>query len=526
MFYDLNAFESFTSNIYFGGRRTFSNDTTDIEYNNTDGFNDSYQYESYSESNKDSKWIEWNTDYTKKFENHEDRELSLALQVSGEFQNDSMYVKGVESSNDTWVHNFNKINGNELTFQVDYTHPFGNTESKNQSTLQKRKKDFTMPGSRKGKRKGSNSDISSNKIETGFKIINRDREFQYHTESSDNLYIFPGEIFNYNQLVAGSYLSTQLQLPAKIGLVFGGHYEVTKIEGDWENGEQETFDNSYSNFLPNFILSRKFNERSSIKLSFNKRIRRPSSSYINPNINRTDNKNIIIGNPELKPSVTDQIELGYNSFGIIQSSFYIYGKRSTDMIEENIRIQGDTSITNYLNIGESSRYGFNYYGGIMLRKINIRGGFNISSYNAKARINNEDLEIKGVIRSNYNFGGTIDLGKGIKFETWAFFRSPTQTLQGSSTSFSMMSFGIKKDFKNKRGSLGIRIIEPFLKDGYKSFITDLESPSFTQYSESKVMFRSVGISFKYTFGKLNFKSRSTNSKIKNDDLQKMESQTE
>ena len=64
------------------------------------------------------------------------------------------------------------------------------------------------------------------------------------------------------------------------------------------------------------------------------------------------------------------------------------------------------------------------------------------------------------------------------------------------------------------------------KDGYKSFITDLESPSFTQYSESKVLFRSVGISFKYTFGKLNFKSRSTNSKIKNDDLQKMESQTE
>ena len=116
-------------------------------------------------------------------------------------------------------------------------------------------------------------------------------------------------------------MSTQLQLPAKIGLVLGGRYEVTKIDGNWENGQQEKFNNSYSNFLPNFILSRKFNERSSIKLSFNKRIRRPSSSYINPNINRTDNKNIIIGNPELKPSVTDQIELGYNSFGIIQSSF-------------------------------------------------------------------------------------------------------------------------------------------------------------------------------------------------------------
>jgi len=79
-----------------------------------------------------------------------------------------------------------------------------------------------------------------------------------------------------------------------------------------------------------------------------------------------------------------------------------------------------------------------------------------------------------------------------------------------------MSFGVKKEFKNKRGSLGIRIIEPF-KDK-KIFLTDITGENFTQRSERIITFRSIGISFKYTFGKLNFKSSSKQSNIKNNDI--------
>jgi hypothetical protein len=88
----------------------------------------------------------------------------------------------------------------------------------------------------------------------------------------------------------------------------------------------------------------------------------------------------------------------------------------------------------------------------------------------------------------------------------------------------MMSFGVKKDFKNKRGSLGIRVIEPFLKDGYKIFSTDIDGENFTQNSESKILFSSIGISFKYTFGKLNFKDPSKRSNIRNDDVQEDDGQ--
>lgn len=260
-----------------------------------------------------------------------------------------------------------------------------------------------------------------------------------------------------------------------------------------------------------------------LKLSFSSRISRPSSQYINTNTSRENNKNIRIGNPDLIPSTSQQIEIGYNSFGRkYQGSYYIYYKESKNLIESFTTLRNDTSTTTYENIGESSRYGFNYYGSIKIDKLTFRGGFNVSLYEASdTRFSADGNE---ALLFNYNFGATLNLGNNWKAESWGFFRSRSQTLQGSSTSFSMMSFGVKKDFKNKRGSLGIRVIEPFLKDGYKIFSTDIEGANFTQNSESKVLFRSIGVSFKYTFGKLNFKDPTKRSNIRNNDLQEEQGQ--
>jgi len=80
-----------------------------------------------------------------------------------------------------------------------------------------------------------------------------------------------------------------------------------------------------------------------------------------------------------------------------------------------------------------------------------------------------------------------------------------------------MSFGIKKGFKNKRGSIGLRIIEPFNKE--KEFTTDLEGDYFSQSSVRTIPFRSVGISFKYSIGKLNFKDPKSKTNIDNNDIQ-------
>ena len=477
LYYDINAYNSISSNFTFSGRNTPSENSTDYDYI---GSNTTYNYNSTVKSKRDLKRMEWTTDYTKTFD-EEDKEFSISLQIGARFNDEDTEIS--EQDNSIQLKNINDEKNIEETFQIDYTHP-----------------------------------INTHKIEVGGKIINRDQEMQYTTTSDNQFYTLATEVFNYNQIVTATYLSTQWELPNDFGLMGGVRYELTQINGDWKNRSQTPFDTVYHNILPSFTFSKTLALGKDIKLSYNNRISRPSSKYINTNTNRADNKNITIGNPNLIPSTTQQVELGYNSFGKkYQGSYYVYYKQSRNLIESFVRIEGDTSITTYENIGESNRYGLNYYGSIKFDKLTFRGGFNLSLYEAS----DKTLASEGNSATlyNYNFGATFDLGKNWKAEAFGFYRSRRQTLQGSSTSFSMMSFGVKKDFKNKRGSLGIRLIEPFLKDGYKVFSTDISGENFKQNSESKIRFTSIGVSFKYTFGKLNFKDPSKRSNIKNDDVQ-------
>jgi ferric enterobactin receptor len=213
--------------------------------------------------------------------------------------------------------------------------------------------------------------------------------------------------------------------------------------------------------------------------------------------------------------------MGYNKFGKkYQGSYSVYAKHTIDIIESYARIVDGITTNIFENIGLSTTYGFSYFGSLRFDKLNIRSGFNLYQYTGSGDIDGKKVSLTSNLLYSYNFGGNYDLGKKWKIEGWGFFRSPSQSIQGTSTSFSMMSFGIKKDFKNKRGSLGMHIVEPFNK--YKVFTTDVSGEEFTLHSERNLTFRSIGISFKYTFGKLNFKSSSKQSNIKNDDVKEGE----
>ena len=200
------------------------------------------------------------------------------------------------------------------------------------------------------------------------------------------------------------------------------------------NNSYDSFENNYNNLLPNLTLSKSFGVGKSIKLSYNNRISRPSSRYVNPNTEYKDNKNLTIGNPDLTPSNTSQIELGYNSFGRkYQGSYYVFLKNSTDLIESILSVRNDTTFTEYQNIGNVFYYGFNYYGSLRFEKLTLRGGLNLYSYNA------EDENFARVSRTaflyNYNFGVSIKIINNWKLEGNGWMRSPSQTLQGSSTNF-------------------------------------------------------------------------------------------
>ena len=466
MYYDINAYNSIMSDIRFGSRSSINDNNTNTNDNDIIDKN-------FLETSRKSKNIEWSTDYTKTFANDDDREFNISLQIGGDLGDDNINnskEKAIQYST------FNDEKEIEFTLQTDYNHPF----------------------------------MEDNKLEIGAKLINRDREVVSTTTSEYTLYYSPQYIFNYRQQVLSSYISSDWLFNNDIGLKTGIRYEYTIINGDFEGNE-------YGNILPNITISKNFSKTKSLKVSYNNRILRPGIQNINPNILRNNNYSTTEGNPNLTPANSKQIEMGYNQFGRkYQGSYNLYIKNTSEIIESYSSIRNGITTNKYENIGSSTNYGINYFGSLRFDKFNIRTGFNLYQYKGSGIIDNQEISLTSSLLYSYNFGGSYNISDYWKAECWGFFRSPNQTIQGSSTSFSMMSFGVKKEFKNKRGSLGIRIIEPF-KDK-KVFLTDINGVNFTQTSERIITFRSIGLSFKYTFGKLNFKSSGKKSSINNDDV--------
>src|SRR3546814_7409029 len=136
----------------------------------------------------------------------------------------------------------------ETTFQIDYVHPF--------------KKEGTV-------------------LEAGAKSILRDINSDYRFSILD-----PGSgdyipdpsrsnIFDYRQDVYAAYTTFAFKIGEKYGLKLGARWEQTLIDGDFAS-TGTSFSNSYGNLVPSVTLSRELKTGQTVKVSYSRRIQRPS----------------------------------------------------------------------------------------------------------------------------------------------------------------------------------------------------------------------------------------------------------
>ena len=517
LYYDINSFNSITANFNLGGSKKTNDGCEEVINTFYDVFPDIYIYNQYLLSdtsiNNDTEY-EYTVNYIKSFQEEEGRELVVSFQYGRHVHDDKkdLYQNFImtPSDNINFIKNKHLGKGHEITGQIDYVHPFGD----------------------------------DNKLELGVKHIDRRTKMNYSTDfpfSSGSLFGLEYELFSdilqYNQQVSAIYVSTQLTLPNDFGVLLGARFEHTSITSAYLDDSEQldniliepqssynmTIDKFYSNLVPSVTFSKKLNMFQTLKISYANRIQRPDVHKVNSNIEVVDFNSIDRGNPALSPSESHQIELGYTSFKPgLMTSFFAYYKKQIDIVESYTFLidDGNSYETNYANTGDNQSVGFNFFGSTTIRKVlTLRGGLDIYSYNMSTNFNSVDLARKS-LNYKYNFSANIKLGKGYKLESRAFFRSPRQTIQGERPSFSMMSFGFKKEFSNKRGSIGLGVIEPFKK--YKSFNTSIEGESangttFENSRDYQILFRSINLKFKYNFGKIDFNPIKKKAILENND---------
>lgn len=493
-FYDFNAYHGLSTSFRLRGFNSKSDGTTSTTIDdNINNINQEFRRRTDNESFRNG--FELSLDYIIKFPEQKERELSFSYKIDGNNDDQELVLLQEDLVGNDLNLFINELNNNdginrENTFQADYVHPVG----------------------------------KKMKVETGFKGVLR------HVESGfrvDTLNLGTGnydidanrtDLLDYDQDVLAGYVSGNTKLGKKMGLIAGIRYERTDIQGDLEVQEGQDFRNDYDNWLPSIIFSYQLSKTSTAKASYNRRIQRPSLQFINPYQQINNSRNISQGNPELDPELTDNYEISYSTFAKGSSiNASVYYRHTTDVIESFTEINEDNiSVSTFFNVGERNSVGLNLFTSTTLFKTwTVRGGVDVFTYDASGVVNGVAVSNNAVLW-NGNLNSNIKLKKGWIIDMFGFYRARRQTLQGFNPSFSIFSMGIKKPIWDDKGSIGIRIVEPFFEN--KVFASEIEGTNFTQFSEREIPFRSFGINFSYKFGKVDFKGRPRRSKISNDDL--------
>ena len=425
--------------------------------------------------------VDANIDFTHTFKKPQE-ELTVSAQYSrNDRTNDfTNRIYGLNGAADTYISNMNPSYNQESTVQVDYQNPLSKMQM----------------------------------IEVGGKGIFRQVNSQF-TQIGNN-----GSL-DYNQNIAASYLSYTLTTKKKYSLKVGGRYEYTTISATntKENTSTDVNIPSYGVFVPSVNISKSLKGGTTLKLAYNRRIQRPSLQFLNPNTNSSNPLSITVGNPNLAPEYTNNYEFTANTF--FKSVFLttaLFARNTTGSIQSVRTLNGNVITTTYDNIGSEDAYGTNIFGNINVsNKFQLGGGTDLyytflKSNSASTPAQNEGWVVSYRLFSSYN------LTKGWGLQAFAFYRGNQVQLQGNQGGFGIYSLSVKKDFLNKKGSIGLGAENFFSVNGFK-INNNIESPTISQQSTTTLKNLNFKINFSYRIGKMTFTDTKKKKKsISNDDM--------
>ncbi len=434
--------------------------------------------------------IDYSLDYKKTFKK-EGQELDILYSASNskntsDFFQQQDYLTGRYPSSGSMSNNPGK--DRQTNISIDYTHPF--TEK------------FTLETGAKGVFETINNTVATDTLAGADFIPNANQTYG----------------FNYSRQIYAYYLSAQFSvfkdfIEGKAGL----RDEYTTSSADFAG----THLPSYNTLAPSLVLSHKIDKTQTIKLSYTYRIQRPDYGDLNPFYNISDPHNISTGNPNLKPEIGHNYELGYNKSYEGGANFYVgaFYRHNTDDIQAytthfDVLNIGGTQYSNVFlnqrdNIGSETTTGINLFGSVpVTSKFNLRSnmffGDRITTNPGNPTVSGFTYRIN--LNASYNFAHDLTA------EVFGNYNASQRTIQGTRPAFAFYNLALRKQFDNKKASIGLTASNPF--NQYVNQRSVVMGSTFYQTNLRQVQFQSFGISLSYKFGKLEFKK---DEKEKDDD---------
>lgn len=303
----------------------------------------------------------------------------------------------------------------------------------------------------------------------------------------------------------------------KFNFLLGLRLEHTNIEID-----QQTISDfqsrDFTNLFPTVNINYELNEKETISFGYNRRIRRPRGFFLNPFPSRTSATTFFQGNPNLNPSLSNGIDIGY--LNRISKSFTLNGsiffRRTEDTFQFVFLETGQVAIVNGNEVAVLSRTPIN-----LSRNDRIGAEATLTySPNKKWRINanvnvfNSETvgEFEGIDFGASNFTWTARLNNkytlpwSIDWQTRINYRGPSVNAQSENEGIFSADLAFSKDLFKEKASIAFNIRDVFNSRIRRSTV------NFPFPGESEFQFRerTFNLSFTYRFNQKKKRQRQGN----------------
>jgi iron complex outermembrane recepter protein len=356
-------------------------------------------------------------------------------------------------------------------------------------TVKSVKADYVHPFSQKYKLEGGfkTSLVTSGNDVKFYNVINEQRALD---SSRSNHFI-------YRENINAGYASFAAEL-SRWDLQCGLRAEHTQTKGE-QKATGETFSRNYLSFFPNVVVNKKFAGDNSLSLSYARRIERPSYRQLNPFKIFVDSYTYVVGDPALRPVMTNVYELNHTFKGkYITTLSYTNAKQSIT----DIFVQDDLSKISYqvpANIRDFEQYNLGIYIPVKIKKI-LNSTLSASVYRNIYASPLQGADLQQSFNSwDMNLNNVITLGnKGWSAELNGFYQSKMVWGLFYIKSLAQITAGIQKVSNDKNSTFKFSVSDIF-RTNHIAVIVQYQNQDFV--TERNWDSRVATLSYTYRFGK-------------------------
>jgi len=301
--------------------------------------------------------------------------------------------------------------------------------------------------------------------------------------------------FEYDETVHAGYAVLN-QGVGKVDLQAGLRAEYTSREFFLAN-TGETFPKDYWSFFPSGLAAYNIDTQQQLRVSYSRRIQRPDIRLLNPFGFNEDQRNRFQGNPALEPEYTHAMEMAYQrSFPMGSLQVTPFFRRTENAIRRIREVRGDTTISSFENLDTSDSYGADVNGSLRMGKVS--GFASVSAFRTVT-----DAGALGDAYSSDGIGwsarlsGNLTLTPRLDVQGFVMYRAPMDVEQGRIGSMVFSNVSLRQKVMGDKGSISLRIMDPFNTMGFSSRTTD---PLYYQLNERQFNGRTAYLTFSYNFG--------------------------